>query len=67
MNRLSYIMDNLDNVSRNTTQARSVIEDADYARVSAQLARAQILQQASTAIMAQANLSEQSVLKLLQS
>lgn len=66
MNRLQHVIDNLTNVSSNTIQSRSTIEDADYAKVSSSLARAQIIQQAATAVLAQANTSQQTVLKLLQ-
>lgn len=66
MNRLDYVMDNLSNVSTNTEASRSQIEDADYAKASTALAKNQIMQQAATAVLAQANQSLQSVLKLLQ-
>ena len=66
MNRLEHVIDNLMNVSMNTEASRSKIEDADYAAASTQLARTQIMQQASTAVLAQANASQQGVLKLLQ-
>jgi flagellin len=66
MNRLDYVMDNLTNVSTNTQSSRSQIEDADYAKASTDLARTQIMQQAATAVLAQANTSQQNVLKLLQ-
>lgn len=66
MNRLDYIMDNLSNVAMNTTASRSQIEDADYAKASTDLARTQIMQQAATAVLAQANMDQQTVLKLLQ-
>ncbi len=66
MNRLQHVIDNLTNVVTNITQSRSQIEDADYAKASTSLARAQIIQQASTAVLAQANTSQQTVLKLLQ-
>jgi len=66
MNRLDYIMDNLSNVSMNTTASRSQIEDADYAKASTDMARTQIMQQAATAVLAQANMDQQTVLKLLQ-
>jgi flagellin len=66
MNRLQYAMDNLSNVSTNTSASRSQIEDADYAAASTELAKTQIMQQAATAVLAQANTSQQSVLKLLQ-
>jgi len=59
-------MDNLTSISTNTTASRSQIEDADYAQASTQLARSQIIQQAATAVLAQANVSQQTVLKLLQ-
>jgi flagellin-like hook-associated protein FlgL len=65
MNRLQYAMDNLSNVSTNTSASRSQIEDADYAAASTELAKTQIMQQAATAVLAQANTSQQSVLKLL--
>jgi len=66
MNRLTHVMDNLTSISTNTTASRSQIEDADYAQASTQLARSQIIQQAATAVLAQANVSQQTVLKLLQ-
>ena len=65
MNRLQYAMDNLSNVSTNSSASRSQIEDADYAKASTELARTQIMQQAGTAVLAQANMSQQTVLKLL--
>jgi len=65
MNRLDYIMENLANVSMNTSASRSQIEDADYAKASTELARTGIMQQAATAILAQANMDQQTVLKLL--
>ncbi len=66
MNRLDYVIDNLSNVSTNTEASRSQIEDADYAKASTALAKTQIMQQAATAVLAQANQSLQGVLKLLQ-
>jgi flagellin len=66
MNRLAYTVDNLANVSTNTQDSRSRILDADYAKASTELARTQIMQQASTAVLAQANMSLETVLKLLQ-
>jgi flagellin len=66
INRLNYAGDNLTNVSLNTTESRSRILDADYAKASSELARTQIIQQAATAVLAQANMDQQSVLKLLQ-
>ena len=66
INRLNYAGDNLTNVSLNTSESRSRILDADYAKASSELARTQIIQQAATAVLAQANMDQQSVLKLLQ-
>ena len=60
------MINNLTNVSMNLSASRSQIEDADYASASTELAKTQIMQQASTAILAQANISQQSVLKLLE-
>ena len=65
INRLEYAMDNLANVSQNTAASRSRILDADYAAESTELARTQIIQQAGTAMLAQANQQAQSVLTLL--
>lgn len=65
VNRLSYAMDNLSNISVNTEAARSRVQDADFASESAALARAQILQQAGTAMLAQANVVPQTALALL--
>ena len=65
INRLTYAVDNLSNIAQNTSASRSRILDTDYAKASAELARTQIIQQAATAILAQANQSQQSVLKLL--
>jgi len=65
INRLTYAVDNLSNIGQNTSASRSRILDTDYAKASAELARTQIIQQAATAILAQANQSQQSVLKLL--
>lgn len=66
INRLSHTIDNLSNVSMNLTASRSRIQDTDYAKAISDLAKAQIIQQASTAMLAQANSSKQYVLKLLQ-
>jgi len=66
MNRLDHVINNLTNVSMNLSGSRSQIEDADYASASTELAKTQIMQQAATAVLAQANTSQQSVLKLLQ-
>jgi flagellin len=65
MNRLDHVINNLTNVSMNMSASRSQIEDADYASASTELAKTQIMQQAATAVLAQANTSQQSVLKLL--
>ena len=64
-NRLEYTVSNLMNVSEFTTAARSRIEDADFAAESARLAKAQVLQQTGTAMLAQANSSSQLVLSLI--
>jgi flagellin len=66
INRLTYAVDNLTNVSQYTSASRSTIQDADYAKASSELARTQIIQQAATAVLAQANSQTQTVLKLLQ-
>ena len=66
INRLEYTADNLSNVSLNTQASRSRIEDADYAQATTELARTQIIQQAGTAMLAQANQQSQGVLALLQ-
>lgn len=65
MNRLAHAADNLLNVSANTDQSRSRIQDADYALETTNLARTQIIAQASTAMLAQANNMKQTVLALL--
>ncbi|MFZ4626429.1 MAG: flagellin, partial [Rhodoferax sp.] len=65
INRLTYAADNLSNVSQNTSASRSRIQDTDYAKSSTELARTQIISQAATAMLAQANQSQQSVLALL--
>ncbi len=65
MNRLDHVINNLTNVSMNLSASRSQIEDADYAQASTNLAKTQIMQQAATAVLAQANTSQQSVMKLL--
>ena len=66
MNRLQHVMDNLSNVVVNTEASRSQIQDADYAAASSELSRTQIMKQAATAVLAQANTDQQTVLKLLQ-
>jgi flagellin len=65
VNRLTHAVDNLTNISQNTSDARSKVEDTDYAAATSELARQQIIQQAATAILAQANQQPQSVLSLL--
>jgi flagellin len=65
-NRLDFTISNLSNVVENTSASRSRILDADFAAESAALSRAQVLQQASQAILAQANARPQQVLQLLQ-
>ena len=64
-NRLDFTATNLGNVVTNTEASRSRIEDADFAAESAALAKNQILLQAGTAMLAQANASSQTVLSLL--
>ena len=65
VNRLEYASDNLANVSQNASASRSRIQDADYAAETTELARTQIIQQAGTAMLSQANQQAQSVLALL--
>ena len=65
MSRLEYASDNLTNVAQNSSAARSRILDADYAAETTELARTQIIQQAGTAMLAQANQSAAQVLALL--
>jgi flagellin len=65
-NRLDNTVSNLTNMSTNLSAARGRIEDADFAAETTNLAKTQILQQASTAMLAQANASKQNVLSLLQ-
>jgi flagellin len=65
INRLEYASDNLSNVSQNTAASRSRVLDADYASETTELARTQIIQQAATAMLSQANQQAQSVLALL--
>jgi flagellin len=66
MSRLTFAADNLANVAQNTEASRSRILDADYAKETTELARTQIIAQAGTAMLAQANQVKQSVLALLQ-
>jgi len=65
INQLTYSLDNLTNVVQNATASRSRIMDTDYATASSNLAKAQIIQQAATAMLAQANQQPQTVLALL--
>ena len=65
INRLTYAVDNLTNVSANIQASRSTIMDTDYATASTQLSKTQIIQQAATAMLAQANQQPQAVLSLL--
>jgi flagellin len=65
-NRLDSTVSNLTNISSNLSAGRGRIEDADFAAETTNLAKTQILQQASTAMLAQANASKQGVLSLLQ-
>jgi flagellin len=65
VNQLAYAADNLTNISANVTTSRSSIMDTDYALATTQLAKTQIIQQAATAMLAQANQQAQGVLALL--
>ncbi|MBH3308709.1 flagellin N-terminal helical domain-containing protein [Pseudomonas mosselii] len=65
-NRLTTTVDNLQNIQKNSTAARSTVQDVDFASETAELTKQQTLQQASTAILSQANQLPSSVLKLLQ-
>jgi len=65
INRLTHAIDNLTNVQQNASDSRSKVEDTDYASATSELARTQIIAQAATAILAQANQQPQSVLSLL--
>lgn len=64
-NRLGYVVSNLMNVAENTTAAQSRIRDADYAIEAARLAKAQVLQQTGTAMLAQANAQPRMILSLI--
>jgi flagellin len=66
-NRLNHTVNNLTNISSNLSAAKGGIEDADFALETTNLAKNQILQQASTAMLANANASQQNVLALLRS
>ncbi|NDB69986.1 MAG: flagellin FliC, partial [Methylocystaceae bacterium] len=65
INRLQYTVDNLTNISTNTAASRSQIEDVDYSKASSDMARRNVIQQAATAMLAQANQSPNTVLQLL--
>ena len=64
-NRFTSVVANLSTTSENLSAARSRIQDADFAKETAELTRTQILNQAGTAMLAQANQAPQSVLSLL--
>ena len=66
MSRMDQAIDNLTNVSSNTSSAKSRIVDADMAAESAVLAKSQVLQQSAMAMIAQASRAQQSILTLLQ-
>ena len=66
INRLNYAADNLANIATNTAASRSRIQDTDYAQATTELAKRQIIQQAATAMLAQANQQPATVLSLLQ-
>ena len=65
INRFQYTVDNLTNVVTNASSSRSRIVDADYSQATADLAKSQIIQQAATSMLAQANQQPQAVLTLL--
>ena len=65
INQLTYAADNMGNISTNMSASRSRIEDTDYAVATTALAKTQIIQQAATAMLAQANQQPQSVMALL--
>ena len=65
INQMSYAADNLTNISTNAAASRSTVMDTDYATASTNLAKNQIIQQAATAMLAQANQQPQAVLSLL--
>ena len=66
MSRMEHVINNLSNISKNTKEARSRIADADIAEETANLTKAQVLNQAAQAMLAQANRTSQSILQLLQ-
>jgi flagellin len=65
INQMTYAADNMTNAAANAAASRSTVLDTDYATASTQLAKGQIIQQAATAMLAQANQQPQSVLALL--
>jgi flagellin len=65
INRMTYATDNMTNIATNVQASRSTIMDTDYATASTNLSKTQIIQQAATAMLAQANQQPQSVLSLL--
>jgi len=65
INRLQYTVDNLTNIATNTAASRSRVEDVDYSIATSDLAKRNIIQQAATAMLAQANQQPQAVLQLL--
>jgi flagellin len=66
MNRIGFAIENLSNISTNAAASRSRVLDTDYAAVTTELARTQIIQQAATAMLAQANQQPAAILSLLQ-
>ena len=66
VNRLAFAVDNLNNISTNTSSSRSRIMDTNYAEETSKLARTQIIQQAAIAVLAQANQHQKMVLSLLE-
>jgi len=65
INRLQFTVDNLTNIATNLQSSKSQVEDVDYSQATANLARSQVIQQAATAMLAQANQQPQLVLALL--
>ncbi len=65
MNRLDYTINNLQSVKTNTQASRSQIQDTDYAKEAANLARTQVLQQAGMSMLSQSNQNSQNVMSLL--
>ena len=66
ISRLEHVSTNLTNIATNTTQSKSRVVDTNYATETTELARTQIIRQAATAMLAQANQMKQTVLALLQ-